>query len=180
MVPQSLHFTRNGLFCAAFDMSDLLGNNWSSNSGHSRSRRAVHEILCRLVIRIAFLHEVDQFQKAGFFSLGTVTFCQRDQFLALMEVETVTRDATRHFGLVVSDRDGLRARMEADGVPFVSQKRFDFLDPWGNRVEVVDYREIQFLKPRAVLDAQGFDDLRKNRDALDALRDKGIAPPEDS
>lgn len=100
-----------------------------------------------------------------------------DQFLALMEVEEITTDNLRHFGLVVDDREGLRARMEAAGITFVSDKRFDFLDPWGNRVEVVAYPDIQFLKSREVLDASGHEGLRKSEEALEELREKGIDPP---
>ena len=100
-----------------------------------------------------------------------------DQFLALMEVEEITTDNLRHFGLVVDDREGLRARMEAAGITFVSDKRFDFLDPWGNRVEVVAYPDIQFLKSREVLDAAGHEGLRKSEEALEELREKGIDPP---
>ncbi|WP_299848990.1 VOC family protein [uncultured Roseovarius sp.] len=97
-----------------------------------------------------------------------------DQFLALMQVDDIQTDSIRHFGLVVDDRDGLRARMEADGVPFVSKKRFDFLDPWGNRVEIVAYPDIQFLKIRQVLEAMGQEGLRKSDQALEELRGKGI------
>jgi len=103
-----------------------------------------------------------------------------DQFLALAEVAEVTTDDHRHFGLVVDNREGLRARMESDGVTFVSEKRFDFLDPWGNRVEVVAYPDIQHLKPRAVLRAMGQESLRKSDDALSQLREKGITPPDDA
>lgn len=103
-----------------------------------------------------------------------------DQFLALMQVDAPHRDDTRHFGLVVDDRDRLRARMEADGVEFVSDNRFDFLDPSGNRIEIVAYPDIQFLKPRAVLDRLGRADLRKTEAALDELRDGGIVPPDDA
>lgn len=100
-----------------------------------------------------------------------------DQFLALSTGRHQRPDTDRHFGLVVDHRDGLRARMEAAGVQFTSEKRMDFLDPWGNQVEVVPYRNIQFLKDRAVLEAMGAEDLRKTEAAKDELRGKGIAPP---
>ena len=103
-----------------------------------------------------------------------------DQFLALSETSDAHRDVRRHFGLVVDDREGLRARMEADGVTFVSENRFDFLDPWGNRVEVVAYPDIQFLKARGVLAHLGQEGLRKSDGALRELCGKGIEPPEDS
>ena len=103
-----------------------------------------------------------------------------DQFLALSEGRTQGRDDHRHFGLVVDDREGLRARLEAAGVEIVSERRLDFLDPWGNRIEIVPYADIQFLKDRAVLRALGADALRKTGAARDELRGKGIEPPKDA
>ena len=100
-----------------------------------------------------------------------------DQFLALIAGRRQPTDDGRHFGLVVDDREGLRARMEAAGVEFVDEKRFDFLDPWGNRFEIVPYRDIQFLKDRAVLRALGADASRKTETAREELREKGIEPP---
>ncbi|QEW24404.1 VOC family protein [Roseovarius indicus] len=111
---------------------------------------------------------------------GSAFLDMGDQFLALMEVDEITTDNHRHFGLVVDDREGLRARMEEAGITFVSDKRFDFLDPWGNRVEVVAYPDIQFLKTREVLDASGHEGLRKSNDALAELKEKGITPPDDA
>ena len=99
-----------------------------------------------------------------------------DQFLALMQVDERQTDCIRHFGLVVDNRDGLRARMEADGVTFVSEKRFDFLDPWGNRVEIVAYPDIQFQKLPEVLTVMGQGGLRKTDAAIEELRRKGIDP----
>ncbi len=112
-------------------------------------------------------------EKMAFIDLG-------DQFIALIAGREQPADAERHFGLVVDDREGLRARMEAAGVEFVSENRFDFLDPWGNRVEIVPYRDIQFLKDRAVLRALGADTLHKTDAARDELRGKGIEPGADA
>ncbi len=100
-----------------------------------------------------------------------------DQFLALIAGRKQPTDDGRHFGLVVDDREGLRARMEAAGVEFVAEKRFDFLDPWGNRFEIVPYDDIQFLKDRAVLQALGAEDSHKTEAAREELREKGIEPP---
>ncbi|MBZ0122920.1 MAG: VOC family protein [Roseovarius sp.] len=111
---------------------------------------------------------------------GSAFLDMGDQFLALMQAEETATDRTRHFGLVVDDRADLRARMEADGIAFVSDERFDFLDPWGNRVEIVAYPDIQFLKSRAVLGAMAQEGLRKTDAALSELRDKGIDPPDDA
>ncbi len=112
-------------------------------------------------------------KKMAFIDLG-------DQFLALSAGRRQPTDSDRHFGLVVDDREGLRARLEAAGVELVDEKRLDFLDPWGNRIEIVPYRDIQFLKDRAVLRALGADTLHKTDAARDELRGKGIEPGEDA
>jgi lactoylglutathione lyase len=103
-----------------------------------------------------------------------------DQFLALIAGRRQPTDDERHFGLVVDDREGLRARLEAAGVELVDQKRLDFLDPWGNRIEIVPYDDIQFLKDRAVLEMLGAGDLRKTDGAQEELRSKGIRPGADA
>ncbi|MEM8790257.1 MAG: VOC family protein [Pseudomonadota bacterium] len=103
-----------------------------------------------------------------------------DQFLALSKASEITRDAARHFGLVVDDREGLRARLEEAGVEVVTERRLDFMDPWGNRVEIVPYVDIQFLKDRAVLGKLDADDLRKTDAAKAELANKGITPPADA
>ena len=112
-------------------------------------------------------------EKMAFIDLG-------DQFLALIAGRHQPTDSDRHFGLVVDDREGLRTRLEAAGVELVDDKRLDFLDPWGNRVEIVPYRDIQFLKDRAVLRALGADASRKTDAAREELRGKGIEPPADA
>jgi len=112
-------------------------------------------------------------EKMAFIDLG-------DQFIALSAGRRQPTDDDRHFGLVVDDREGLRARMEAAGVELVDEKRLDFLDPWGNRFEIVPYRDIQFLKHRAVLRELGADTLRKTDAARDELRGKGIEPGADA
>ena len=97
-----------------------------------------------------------------------------DQFLALSEGREQESDHSRHFGLVVDDKEVVRAELEAAGdVEIEPGPRLDFRDPWGNRVEIVDYRDIQFTKAPAVLTGMGLD-LRKHADALDQLRDKGL------
>jgi catechol 2,3-dioxygenase-like lactoylglutathione lyase family enzyme len=103
-----------------------------------------------------------------------------DQFLALSAGRRQAKDEHRHFGLVVDDREGLRARLEEAGVEIVSERRLDFLDPWGNRIEIVPYEDIQFLKDRAVLEALGAAGLRKTAAAREELSGKGIEPPADA
>ena len=48
------------------------------------------------------------------------------------------------------------------------------MDPWGNRVQVVDYRAVQFTKDPRVLSAQGLDGLEKSEEALNEMREKGL------
>ena len=98
-----------------------------------------------------------------------------DQFINLMENPTPHEDRRRHFGLVVDDRSSVRARVEEAGGRLLPGPFLDFLDPWGNRFEVVEYGNIQFTKAPHVLRAMNFD-LEKNEKALQELADKGMAP----
>jgi catechol 2,3-dioxygenase-like lactoylglutathione lyase family enzyme len=98
-----------------------------------------------------------------------------DQFINLMETPTPHQDHRRHFGLVVDDRSSVRARVEAAGGKLLPGPFLDFLDPWGNRVEVIEYANIQFTKAPQVLRAMGFD-LDKNENARRELADKGMIP----
>jgi lactoylglutathione lyase len=97
-----------------------------------------------------------------------------DQFIALAQGRTQPPDQERHFGLVVDDKEAVRARLRDLGVP-VTGRGLDFHDPWGNLIQVVDYREIQFTKTAEVLRAQGLDGLEKSERALEELRSKGVA-----
>jgi hypothetical protein len=60
-------------------------------------------------------------------------------------------------------------------VEILRGRGLDFLDPWGNRVEIVDYRDIQFTKAQAVLRGMGAEGLEKTEAAVDELRRKGMA-----
>jgi lactoylglutathione lyase len=100
-----------------------------------------------------------------------------DQFLALGEGRTQPPDEHRHLGLVVDDLEATRRALEEGGVEILPGRGLDFRDPWGNRIQVVDYRDIQFSKIPAVLRAMGLDGLGKSERALRELRDKGLAPP---
>jgi lactoylglutathione lyase len=98
-----------------------------------------------------------------------------DQFLALAERRGGPPDEHRHFGLVVDDKEAARAALRAAGVDVPAGRRLDFRDPWGNHVEVVDYREIQFSKTPEVLRGMGLEGLEKGADALQQLRAKGLS-----
>jgi hypothetical protein len=97
-----------------------------------------------------------------------------DQFIALAEGRTQPPDQGRHFGLVVDDREALRAALREADVEILPGRGLDFLDPWGNHVQVVEYRDIQFTKAPEVLRGMGLEGLEKSPEALRELRDKGL------
>ena len=96
-----------------------------------------------------------------------------DQFLALMQGRSQPADGARHFGLVVDDKEATRRALTAAGVEIIPGRRLDFLDPDGNRVEIVQYDEIQFTKPTQILRGMGLE-LGKTERALAELREKGL------
>ena len=98
-----------------------------------------------------------------------------DQFIALSAGRSEPPDGARHFGLVVDDKEAVRAALERAGVRIEPGRRLDFRDPWGNHVQVVDYRDVQFTKTPAILDGMALDGLEKREQALRQLRDKGLA-----
>jgi predicted enzyme related to lactoylglutathione lyase len=97
-----------------------------------------------------------------------------DQFIALSEGRSEPPDAARHFGLVVDDREAVRAALERAGAEILPGGRLDFRDPWGNRVQVVEYADIQFTKAPAVLRGMGLIALDKRPAALRELEEKGL------
>ena len=98
-----------------------------------------------------------------------------DQFLALSEGRRQPPDDHRHFGLVVDGKEAVRRAFEEAAVKILPGRGLDFLDPWGNRVEIVDYRDIQFSKTPAVLRGMDLNDLEKTEAARDELRRKDMA-----
>ncbi len=99
-----------------------------------------------------------------------------DQFIALAEGERSSSDDHRHIGMVVDDRRVVRRALREMGVQILPGRGLDFLDPWGNHWQVVDYSEIQFTKAPEVLKGMGLGSLKKSDKALEELRRKGIAP----
>jgi catechol 2,3-dioxygenase-like lactoylglutathione lyase family enzyme len=97
-----------------------------------------------------------------------------DQFIALARGRTQPPDAERHFGLVVDDKEAVRAALEAAGVAVTRAPNCSFHDPWGNHVQVVDYRDIQFTKTPEILRAMGLE-LEKTEQALEELRRRGVS-----
>jgi predicted enzyme related to lactoylglutathione lyase len=99
-----------------------------------------------------------------------------DQFLALQKGRTQAADGGRHFGLVVDDKEAVRHALAEAGVDALPGPFLDFLDPWGNRIEIVGYDNIQFTKAPNVLRGMGLSHLRKNKKAIEELAGKGMAP----
>ena len=99
-----------------------------------------------------------------------------DQFLALQETPNPSPTGGRHFGLVVDDKEAARRRLVEAGVEIAPGRFLDFRDPWGNLVEIIGYTNIQFTKADHVLRGMGLDHLKKNEQALEELREKGMAP----
>ena len=97
-----------------------------------------------------------------------------DQFIALSEGRTQPPDQSRHFGLVVDDKEATRAALQEAGAEILPGRGLDFRDPWGNHVQVVEYAEIQFTKTPEVLRGIGLDGLKKSPEALRELREKGL------
>ena len=98
-----------------------------------------------------------------------------DQFINLTlatgpEAGTVEK---RHVGLVVDDRSRILELAQAAGARMVEGPFMDFLDPWGNRLEIVEYANIQFTKTPAVLRGMGLA-LDKNENAKRELAEKGM------
>lgn len=98
-----------------------------------------------------------------------------DQFIAIAAGRTQPPDQSRHFGLVVDDKEAVRAALQRAGVGVEASGAVDFLDPWGNHVQIVDYREIQFTKAPDVLNGMGIGGIEKTVDAREELRRKGLA-----
>jgi lactoylglutathione lyase len=99
-----------------------------------------------------------------------------DQFLALSEGRAQGPDDGRHFGLVVDDKEAVRAAVAAEGLRTVgTPPKLDFLDPWGNRFEIVAYGDIQFERPPGVKRKLGIEGLGKTPRAEAEIADRGLA-----
>jgi catechol 2,3-dioxygenase-like lactoylglutathione lyase family enzyme len=100
-----------------------------------------------------------------------------DQFINLSPRRAQQPDRARHFGLVVDDRESVRRALEDLGAEILPGPGLDFLDPWGNHVQVVQYDGIQFTKAPHILKGMGMEGLGKNPEALRELEEKGMKPP---
>ena len=117
--------------------------------------------------RLFELEVVERSDSAAFIELG-------DQFIALMKGRSQQPDRARHFGLVVDDKEAARRALEDAGAEILPGRFLDFRDPFGNRVQVVQYDQIRFAKTNEVLQGMGLG-LGKTEKALAELRAKGLA-----
>jgi extradiol dioxygenase family protein len=99
-----------------------------------------------------------------------------DQFINFSRGRRQAPDDDRHFGLVVDDRQLVADALETMGVKLLPGPFMDFLDPWGNRIEIIDYTGIQFTKAPYVLKGMGLEGLGKTGEAIAELTEKGMAP----
>ena len=108
-------------------------------------------------------------ERSAFIDMG-------DQFLALSEGRRQPADDGRHFGLVVDDKEAVRAAVEAEGLELVGVgHRLDFLDPWGNRIEVVAYADIQFERVPPVKRKLGIEGMEKSDHARREIAERGLS-----
>jgi catechol 2,3-dioxygenase-like lactoylglutathione lyase family enzyme len=99
-----------------------------------------------------------------------------DQFINFAKGRSQAKDTQRHFGIAVDDKELVRHTLIDMGVEIAPGRFLDFFDPWGNRVEITTYTNIQFSKADHVLKGMGLSHLEKTEDAIAELRDKGMAP----
>jgi lactoylglutathione lyase len=109
-------------------------------------------------------------RKMAFIDMG-------DQFLAVAEGRSQEPDDGRHFGLVVDDVDAAREAVAREGLKVLGGRgqSFDFRDPWGNRFQVVAYRNIQFERAPGVRRALGIEALEKTPAAQREIVERGLA-----
>jgi catechol 2,3-dioxygenase-like lactoylglutathione lyase family enzyme len=98
-----------------------------------------------------------------------------DQFVQLTLGRTQVPDTKRHFGFVVDDREAVRRAMARLGIHSINE-RMNILDPWGNRIEIVSYDDVQFTKAEHILKGMGAGSLTKTASAMEELKKKGMVP----
>jgi len=131
--------------------------------------------------------EVDDLDKALEFYGGLFEFELRgrsdhnafidlgDQFIQLTLGRTQVADTKRHFGFVVDDRDAVKRAMDKLGIKSINE-RMNILDPWGNRIEIVPYDDVQFTKAANILKGMGVGPIEKSASAIEELKKKNMAP----
>ena len=127
---------------------------------------------------LAFYGRLFKFELRG--KSDTMAFIDLgDQFIALQKGRRQPADDGRHVGLVVDDKEAARKSLAAAGVALLGGPFLDFRDPWGNRIEIVGYDNIQFTKAPNVLRGMGLTHLAKNKHAKKELAAKGMSVGQD-
>jgi len=103
-----------------------------------------------------------------------------DQFINFSKGRTQPPDEKRHFGIAVDDKELVRNTLTKMDVALLGGRFLDFLDPWGNRIEITTYTNIMFSKPTAILRGMGMDHLQKTDEALSELDKHGLGALDDS
>ncbi|HNO74736.1 MAG TPA: VOC family protein [Nitrosomonas mobilis] len=113
------------------------------------------------------VHEKNEMQASIYFG---------DQFINLIKNDNRQADQKRHVGIAVDNKELVRQTLEHMDVKFLSGSFLDFLDPWGNRIEITTYSKIQYTKADHVLRGMGLGHLKKTEEALAELNAKGLGP----
>ena len=122
---------------------------------------------------LAFYGRLFEFELRG--KSDTMAFIDLgDQFIALQKGRKQPPDDDRHFGLVVDNKEAARAALDAADITPLDGPFLDFRDPWGNRIEIVGYDNVQFTKSPNVLRGMGLTHLTKNENAKKELAEKGM------
>ncbi|HEV8151982.1 MAG TPA: VOC family protein [Solirubrobacteraceae bacterium] len=124
---------------------------------------------------LAFYGQIFAFELRGRAGTRMAFVDLGDQFLALSAPRRQPADDGRHLGVVVDDKEAVRAALAQAGVPLVPGRGLNFRDPWGNRIEVVQYDEVQFTKAPEILRGMGLEGLAKTPAARAELAAKGLA-----
>ena len=125
---------------------------------------------------LAFWERIFEFRLRGR-SQSMAFIDMGDQFLNLSTGRSQAPDGDRHFGLVVDDKEAVRRRLDALEIPLLAGGGIDFLDPWGNRIQIVDYSEIQYTKTPEILTWMGLGELGKGEAAEAEIAEKFASDP---
>jgi catechol-2,3-dioxygenase len=99
-----------------------------------------------------------------------------DQFINFTKNDNRQPDQKRHIGIAVDNKELVRQTLEQMGIKLLKGPFLDFLDPWGNRVEITTYINIQYTKADHVLQGMGLGHLKKTEQALAELNARGLGP----
>jgi lactoylglutathione lyase len=122
---------------------------------------------------LAFYRRIFTFELRG--RAGRMAFLDMgDQFIALAEGRSQPPDDHRHVGVVIDDKEAARQALLDAGVEILPGPGLDFRDPWGNRIQLVAYADVQFTKAPEIARGMGLSDLAKSEGAREELRRKGL------